>query len=145
MFSIGGTELVIILLFAFLIFGPEKLPEIGRTVGRAIRTFRDARDEMDTLLREEFFDPAQDIKAVGKEALDALAQADTEDAGDMDPTADVPLVVDDGVPDAVAGRDARRKPESQGEHAAPTLDDAVPDGGGRASDGEEGQDATRPA
>ena len=37
MFGIGGTELVIILIFGFLIFGPDKLPSMGRTIGRALR------------------------------------------------------------------------------------------------------------
>lgn len=44
MFGISETELALILIFAFLIFGPDKLPGMGRTVGRAIRQFRDAQD-----------------------------------------------------------------------------------------------------
>ena len=44
-FGIGGTELFLILLFGFLIFGPDKLPAIAKTVGKAISKFRSAQDE----------------------------------------------------------------------------------------------------
>ena len=40
--GIGGTELAIILIFGFLIFGPDRLPAMGRTIGRALRQFRQA-------------------------------------------------------------------------------------------------------
>ena len=60
MLGIGSTELVLILFFGFLIFGPEKLPEMGRTVGRAIRQFRAASDEVNTKFKEEVYDPFQE-------------------------------------------------------------------------------------
>ena len=58
MFGIGETELVIILLFAFMIFGPDKLPGIGRTVGRALRQFRDAQEGFTKVVQTEIVDPA---------------------------------------------------------------------------------------
>ena len=83
MLGISGTELVIILFFGFLIFGPEKLPEMGRTVGRAIRQFRMASDAANQKFKEEVYDPfkdavepyAEEIKqqsAPLKEDLDAI-------------------------------------------------------------------------
>lgn len=57
MLGIGGTELVLILLAGFLLFGPEKLPQMGRTVGRAIKQFRNASDDMNKKFREEIYDP----------------------------------------------------------------------------------------
>lgn len=42
MFGIGATELIIILVLALVIFGPGKLPEVGRAVGRSIREFKKA-------------------------------------------------------------------------------------------------------
>jgi sec-independent protein translocase protein TatA len=46
----GATELMAIALVALLIFGPRKLPEIGRTVGQAMREFRRTSQEvMDTI------------------------------------------------------------------------------------------------
>ena len=53
MFGIGGFELFIILLFGFLIFGPDKLPEIAKTVGTAISKFKKAQDEMSAVLKSE--------------------------------------------------------------------------------------------
>lgn len=60
MFGIGGFELFLIILFGFLIFGPDKLPEIAKTVGMAINKFKKAKDEMDGVIREEVFDPTAD-------------------------------------------------------------------------------------
>lgn len=42
MFGIGATELIIILVLALVIFGPGKLPEVGRAIGRSIREFKSA-------------------------------------------------------------------------------------------------------
>ena len=41
MFGLGWQELVIILVIALIIFGPKKLPELGKSLGQAIRSFRD--------------------------------------------------------------------------------------------------------
>ena len=60
MFGIGGFELFLIILFGFLIFGPDKLPEIAKTVGMAINKFKKAKEEMDGVIREEVFDPSAD-------------------------------------------------------------------------------------
>jgi sec-independent protein translocase protein TatA len=48
--GIGWTELVIVLVLALLIFGPKRLPEMGRSLGRGLREFKDSvsgRDEDD--------------------------------------------------------------------------------------------------
>jgi len=43
--SIGMPELIIILVIALIFFGPGKLPELGKTIGKAIRGFKKAMDE----------------------------------------------------------------------------------------------------
>ena len=60
MFGIGGFELFLILLFGFLVFGPDKLPEIAKTVGRAIAKFRDAQAEVTSTLQTAAFDKNSD-------------------------------------------------------------------------------------
>lgn len=57
MLGIGGTELVIILVFGFLLFGPDRLPAMGRTIGRALRQFRQAQDQMNKMVKTEIYDP----------------------------------------------------------------------------------------
>lgn len=42
---VGGSELILIMAAAFLLFGPSKMPEIGRSVGRALRELQKARNE----------------------------------------------------------------------------------------------------
>ena len=46
MFNIGPTELLVILLIALVVFGPKRLPEIGKTVGKSLREFRKATDDI---------------------------------------------------------------------------------------------------
>lgn len=45
-FGLGPTELVIILVIVLIIFGPSKLPQMGRSLGRSIREFRSAAQEL---------------------------------------------------------------------------------------------------
>ena len=48
MYSIGIPELVLILVIALVVFGPGKLPEIGKAVGKSLREFRSASTEYNT-------------------------------------------------------------------------------------------------
>ena len=57
MFGIGGFELFIILLFGFLLFGPDKLPEMAKTLGSALRKFKQAQEEMEAVIKDEVLDP----------------------------------------------------------------------------------------
>jgi sec-independent protein translocase protein TatA len=52
--SLGPAEVLVILVLALLIFGPQKMPEIGRQVGRAMREFRKAQSAVRTELRDAF-------------------------------------------------------------------------------------------
>ena len=60
MFGIGETELVIIVVFAFLLFGPDKLPGMGRTLGRVLRQFRDASEGFTEVVQTNIMDPASE-------------------------------------------------------------------------------------
>lgn len=79
MFGISGTELLIILFFGFLIFGPDKLPQIGRTVGRAIRQFRDASEAANKKFKEQVADPFQDAIAPYKDQVEESAKPIKDD------------------------------------------------------------------
>jgi TatA/E family protein of Tat protein translocase len=52
MFNLGPFELVAIFVVALLVFGPDKLPEMGRQVGKAVREFRKFQAQMETNVRD---------------------------------------------------------------------------------------------
>jgi len=54
-FGISGTELFFIAVFALIIFGPDKLPQMARTVGRFMKEFKRAQDNVESLLRAELY------------------------------------------------------------------------------------------
>lgn len=51
MFNIGPLELMLILIVALLVVGPKRLPEVGRSIGKGLREFRRAQDEVRQSLR----------------------------------------------------------------------------------------------
>ena len=55
MFGVSGTELFLIAVFALIIFGPDKLPQMARTVGRFMKEFKRAQDNVESLLRAELY------------------------------------------------------------------------------------------
>jgi sec-independent protein translocase protein TatA len=46
MFNVGPTELMVILVLALIVFGPKKLPEMGKSIGKGLREFRKAQTEI---------------------------------------------------------------------------------------------------
>ncbi len=52
-FGIGLPEMIVILTVALLIFGPKKLPEIGKSLGKAIRGFQDASKDFENEFKKE--------------------------------------------------------------------------------------------
>lgn len=63
MFSnIGGPGVILILIVALVVFGPNKLPEIGRAVGKSIREFKKATEGLAEDIREEIKEDIKDIK-----------------------------------------------------------------------------------
>lgn len=66
MFGIGGFELFIILLFGFLVFGPDKLPEMAKTLGAALRKFKQAQEEMEQVIKGEVLEADRGASPSGK-------------------------------------------------------------------------------
>src|SRR5688572_21996595 len=98
--SVGMPELVIILVIALIIFGPRKLPELGRSLGKSIGEFRKASNELKSTLEEEIRVEEQKEQRAKLEAEQATAVAGastipesiftpaTDAAADFTPTAD---------------------------------------------------------
>ena len=70
--SLGGPEVILIFVLALLLFGPRKLPEIGRMIGRSVAEFRKATNEFRTTLeREVQMEELKEIKGVGASLREA--------------------------------------------------------------------------
>lgn len=84
-FGIGEGELAIIVVFGFLLFGPDKLPQMGRTIGRAIRQFRETQEKMTAVVQSEIIDPVSEAASAPvkpkRAAVDDDSDAD-EDAAE---------------------------------------------------------------
>ena len=81
-FGIGEGELAIIVVFGFLLFGPDKLPQMGRTIGRAIRQFRETQEKMTAVVQSEIIDPVSEAASAPvkpkKAAVDDDSDADDD-------------------------------------------------------------------
>ena len=70
--NIGLPEMMVIMAIALLVFGPKKLPEVGRTLGKAIREFKKSTEEIkdrfeEQIRAEEFKSIQDDIKDIKKD------------------------------------------------------------------------------
>ena len=82
MFGLGVAEIFIILIVAFLLFGPKQLPEVGRQVGKAVKGFKETADDLRktvdpevTMIQQELKMVEQDLTASMKEAEDEINAA----------------------------------------------------------------------
>ena len=124
MFGIGEGELAIILVFGFLLFGPDKLPQMGRTIGRALRQFRETQEKMTSVVQSEIIDPVS-------EAAQAPLKPKRVEESDDDVDAD-----DDDVESAPAVKEtfAERRARLAAEKAAKEAAESGEDADGTASD-----------
>jgi TatA/E family protein of Tat protein translocase len=111
--SIGMPELILIFVIALIIFGPRKLPELGRTLGKSLSEFRRASNDLRNTLEEEIRLDEQ------KTTAPAISPAPVHDTEQVPPPADPPATdyaaTDNAAPDNAAP-----------DNAAP--DNAAPDG-----------------
>lgn len=87
MFGIGEGELAIIVVFGFLLFGPDKLPQMGRTIGRAIRQFRETQEKMTAVVQSEIIDPVSEAASAPAKPKKAAVDDDSDADADAVKTA----------------------------------------------------------
>ena len=66
MFNIGPVEIIVVLVLALVVFGPKRLPEMGKSIGKAIREFKsignEIQDEITKVTNDIDIDPEKNIK-----------------------------------------------------------------------------------
>ncbi len=77
MFGLGLPELLVIFVIALLVFGPKKLPELGKSIGRAMAEFKKASDEFKDTIHQEMKEveksaDVEEIKKLGKIDIPSL-------------------------------------------------------------------------
>jgi TatA/E family protein of Tat protein translocase len=78
MFGLGVGEVLIILVIAFLLFGPKQLPEIGRQVGQAVKGFKETADDLRKSVEPEINLIQQEVKMVEQDLTASLKEAEEE-------------------------------------------------------------------
>lgn len=76
MFGLGAMEILIILVLAFLLFGPKELPEIGRQVGKAVRGFKETADDLKQSVEPEINMIQQEVKMVEQDFTSSVKDAE---------------------------------------------------------------------
>ena len=133
-FGIGEGELAIIVVFGFLLFGPDKLPQMGRTIGRAIRQFRETQEKMTAVVQSEIIDPVSEAASAPvkpkKAAVDDDSDADEDAAETVAPAKKetfaerrARLAAEKAASEAAAeGEGAAEESEAEGAEAEPAVE-----------------------
>lgn len=135
MFSFGGTEIFILVVVALLLFGPDKIPQLARTIGRFMREFNKYKSIMESTLRQEIYEaePPKASTTTLEERMNRAAAASSElIAAQNAASAAVPLegaesvsgvVPGTGVEDSAAGssRPATPAPDGEAVSAPPSI------------------------
>lgn len=136
MFGIGGWEFILIAVLALLLFGPDKLPQFARTIGRFMRDFKRYQDLMESTIRAEVFANDTSVKkdafATGKEFRERVGGGgfrrqqpsapvdgtdEAEEAPDAETAADDAAAQDASLDQSTESEAAAQAPEPEAETA----------------------------
>jgi sec-independent protein translocase protein TatA len=88
MFGLGIPELIVIFVIALVVFGPKKLPDLGKSIGRAMAEFKKASEEFQESVRSEMKEvekgaDLEELKKLGSLSADQEVEAGKSAAGQM--------------------------------------------------------------
>ena len=75
MLNVGPLELLVVLAVALVVVGPERLPELARSVGRVLRQFREVQDEVRSMVSSEVNDDMREAADEFKKVTGGIKQA----------------------------------------------------------------------
>ena len=78
MFGLGAVEILVILIIAFLLFGPKQLPEVGRQVGKAVKGLKETADDLRQTVEPEINMIQSEVKMVEQDFESSMKEAQEE-------------------------------------------------------------------
>ena len=131
--QLGFQELLVIFIIALLVFGPKKLPELGKSLGKGLREFKRATNELKATWDDNLKDAENEISSTAKDFRDIQKDVNTtmNEAAEPDlaaPASPVPPEPDPGMPAAPEpdpGMPVPPEPDS-GMPAPPEPDPGMP-------------------
>ena len=78
MFGLGAGEILIILVIAFVLFGPKQLPEVGRQVGKAVKGFKETAEDLRKSVEPELNMIQQEVKTVEQDFQASIKDAEEQ-------------------------------------------------------------------
>jgi TatA/E family protein of Tat protein translocase len=84
MFGLGAMEILIILVIAFMLFGPKELPEIGKQIGKAVKGFKETTEDLRQSVEPEINMITQELKSVEQDFESSIKEAEEQIKGATD-------------------------------------------------------------